>query len=537
MYTDSLQPRFVLGVLLALFALTALRVISGFFAPISLQVDEAQYAGWAHHLAAGYYSKPPFIAWALGVGQGVCSVFQIDNIEGCTRMLQAPAFLLAGLLLGASAGQLFDDQKIALFSTLLFLTLPLTSFYTLVATTDAWLLLWWSLALFTFILAQKKPSAWLPWLVCGVAVGLGLLSKYSMALFVVSASLCLWRQNHLFENKTLFQPKPTLLKPLLTGFVAFLVFLPNLVWNVNNGFPTLQHHVDISQVSETAGGAWSVPHALVELGAFFSAQFGVFGPWAFLSLLMISFTNIADNVMPQRDTKAMQFLLLFTWPMLGLILLQATMSRAHANWAVPAYVAGTILVAAFWVRQMQARFYVSFSHKLLFGKRALQASVVLGLALTAFMIVAPHWMQSKPELQTSHLNPLRKLQGWKEVALWVKSRENQNHLRVIADDRSLLAALSVYAYPEAYPPLAWNPSHRRDNHYDWFYDLAKAKLTPQPMLMLLVAEQGANPINALQQSFEQVKAVEDASLSAIEIGGDHRRVFAFEVSGFKGYPK
>lgn len=536
MLTDSLQPKFVLSVLLALVALTVLRLISGFFAPFSLQVDEAQYAGWAHSFAAGYYSKPPFIAWVLGFAQGTCDIFQINNIEGCTRMLQAPAFLLTGLLVGASAGQLFDDQKIALFSTVLFLILPLTSFYALVATTDAWLLLWWSLALFTFILAQKNPSSWLAWVVCGLALGMGMLSKYSMALFVVSALLCMWRQNQLFENKTLFQPRPTLVKPLLACLIAFLVFLPNLLWNINNGFPTLQHHVAISQVSESAGGAWTLSHALEELITFFSAQFVVFGPWAFLSLLLISFTSISDRMMPQRDQKPMQFLLMFIWPMLGLILLQATMSRAHSNWAVPAYVAGTILVSAFWVRQMQAYFYVGFLHKILFGKRALQASVVFGLVLTVLMIAIPHWGQSTPELQISHLNPLRKLQGWKDVALWVKARENNGHLRVIAEDRDLLAALSVYAYPEAYPPLAWNPTRHQDNHYRWFYDLAKAKPTSQPMLMVLVAEQGATLENTLQQRFEQVQPITDASLSAIEIGGNHRHAFAFEVSGFKGYP-
>lgn len=536
MFTESLQPKFVLSVLLALFALTALRVISGFFAPFALQVDEAQYAGWAHDLAAGYYSKPPFIAWALGFAQDTCSVLQISQVEGCTRMLQAPAFLITGLLVGASAGQLFDDQKIALCSTALFLTLPLTSFYALVATTDAWLLLWWSLALFTFVLAQKNPSFWLAWLICGLALGMGMLSKYSMALFAVSALLCMWRQKELFEGKTLFQPKPTLLKPLLAAVVAFLVFLPNLLWNMHNGFPTLQHHVAISHVSETAEGAWTPSNALIELFTFFSAQFVVFGPWAFLSLLLISFTGISDRVMPQRDRRAMQFLLTFTWPMLGLILFQAAMSRAHSNWAVPAYVAGTILVSAFWVRQMQAYFYDGFLHKILFGKRALQASVCFGLILSALMIAVPHWAQSTPERQISHLNPLRKLQGWKEVALWVKSREASDHMRVIAEDRDLLAALSVYAYPEAYPPLAWNPTRHQDNHYRWFSDLAKSKTATQPMLIVLVAEKDANLINLLQQSFDQVQPIEDDRLSKFEVGGNHRHAFAFAVSGFKGYP-
>ena len=30
-----------------------------------LHFDEAQYWVWSHHLAWGYYSKPPMIAWAI----------------------------------------------------------------------------------------------------------------------------------------------------------------------------------------------------------------------------------------------------------------------------------------------------------------------------------------------------------------------------------------------------------------------------------------------------------------------------------------
>jgi 4-amino-4-deoxy-L-arabinose transferase-like glycosyltransferase len=428
----------------------------------------------------------------------------------------------------------------------LFLTLPLTSFYALVASTDAWLLLWWSLALFAFVIAKKTPSAWLPWLVCGVALGLGMLSKYSMALFVVSALLCFWRQSDLFETKLLFQAKPTFFKPFCAGLLALLVFLPNLIWNVQTGFPTLEHHVAISQVSTTSGGTWTFSHAAIELVSFFSAQFVVFGPWAFLSLLIVSFSNISDSVMPQRDRKAMQLLLMFVWPMLGLILLQATISRAHSNWALPAYVAGTILVAAFWVRQMQSYYMTSLStgflNAFLFGKRALQASVMFGLILTSLMILVPHWAQSTPALQTSHLNPLRKLQGWKQVALWVKAHEKEKEkeeatpMRVIAEERDLLAALSVYGYPEAYPPLAWNPGRQKDNHYRWFYDLANAKLGQQPMLLVLIAGQGTSPsASGLQQSFEQVRPIQDAALAGIEIGGNHRHAYAFEVRGFKGY--
>ena len=45
---------------------TFLRLLALYHNNIPLWVDEAQYWGWSKNIAAGYYSKPPFIAWAIG---------------------------------------------------------------------------------------------------------------------------------------------------------------------------------------------------------------------------------------------------------------------------------------------------------------------------------------------------------------------------------------------------------------------------------------------------------------------------------------
>src|SRR5450830_1927017 len=91
--TDFLSRKSVLFlVVVGLCLLAVIRSVYGFYQPIPLQVDEAQYLGWAHDIAAGYYSKPPFIAWALGGGASICNGLGIQQVEGCTRMLQSPRF-------------------------------------------------------------------------------------------------------------------------------------------------------------------------------------------------------------------------------------------------------------------------------------------------------------------------------------------------------------------------------------------------------------------------------------------------------------
>jgi hypothetical protein len=70
------------------------------------------------------------------------------------------------------------------------------------------------------------------WLAFGAIAGIGLLNKYSIIFFIVAliAGLLLTSQ-----RKLLFTPWI-----LAGGAIAFLIFLPNLIWNFQNGWPFLE---------------------------------------------------------------------------------------------------------------------------------------------------------------------------------------------------------------------------------------------------------------------------------------------------------
>ena len=46
-------------------ALTLIRILVLGFSFIDLGPDEAQYWSWSRHLAFGYFTKPPLIAWLI----------------------------------------------------------------------------------------------------------------------------------------------------------------------------------------------------------------------------------------------------------------------------------------------------------------------------------------------------------------------------------------------------------------------------------------------------------------------------------------
>ncbi|MEL0255759.1 MAG: glycosyltransferase family 39 protein, partial [Burkholderiaceae bacterium] len=202
---------------------------------IDLAIDEAQYIFWSKSLETGYFSKPPFIAWVLSPLNQACG----ENYQ-CYRSLQPFAFFLSSIFCGLSTFKLTNNVKASCLSAFLFLTLPLSTFYSQFATTDAWLLLLWSTSTFFFIMTFRNGSfSWL--LCCAVAVGIGLLTKYSMIFFCISALFLLLRLNQF-----------SWVQIITATTIALLIFCPNIIWNITHDFPTLKHHVEMTSLDEGA---------------------------------------------------------------------------------------------------------------------------------------------------------------------------------------------------------------------------------------------------------------------------------------------
>ena len=122
--------------------------------------------------------------------------------------------------------------------------------------------------------------------------------------------------------------------------MAFLaVISPNLIWNAANGFSTLSHTLDNADwVRNPSGETGLHPGRLAE---FLLAQFGVVGPVIFFGLL-------ATAARWKRASPILRFLLVFSLPILALVCVQALLSRAYANWAAAAYIAG-LIVSIVWI--------------------------------------------------------------------------------------------------------------------------------------------------------------------------------------------
>ncbi|HEY6120822.1 MAG TPA: glycosyltransferase family 39 protein, partial [Pyrinomonadaceae bacterium] len=90
-------------------------------------------------------------------------------------------------------------------------------------------LLWMGCVYFAILAVKRDPRYWL---LFGLVAGLGLEEKYSIAVFGfgIVAGLLLTKERRNLLSKWFW----------LGGVTAFLVFLPNLIWNVRNHWPFLE---------------------------------------------------------------------------------------------------------------------------------------------------------------------------------------------------------------------------------------------------------------------------------------------------------
>src|SRR5262249_508801 len=88
----------------------------------------------------------------------------------------------------------------------------------------------WTGCVYFAVLALSRDARY--WIAFGVVAGLGLEEKYSIAIFGfgIVAGLLLRKHRRVFLNKWFW----------CGGLVAFLIFLPNLVWNIQNHWPFLE---------------------------------------------------------------------------------------------------------------------------------------------------------------------------------------------------------------------------------------------------------------------------------------------------------
>jgi hypothetical protein len=196
-------------------------------------VDELYYMDCARHLAWGYVDQPPLVAvlaWLERslLGDSLLALRSLSILAGAAEIL------LTGLIARELGGGRFAQFLSALCVLVAPGILGADHFFSMNSLEP----LFWMGCVWLLIRIACTGDTRL-WLWFGAIAGLGLENKYSMGLFGLAllAGLLLAGQYRLFASRWFW----------IGGVIAFLIFLPNLAWNIAHHFPFLELQQNIKR--------------------------------------------------------------------------------------------------------------------------------------------------------------------------------------------------------------------------------------------------------------------------------------------------
>jgi Dolichyl-phosphate-mannose-protein mannosyltransferase len=191
-----------------------------------LFIDELYFLACGEHLAFGYVDMPPLTAaqaWLARVlfGDSMLAIRLFPALAG------AGLVLLAGALARELGGRRFAQGLAALAAATAPGDLLVASYLSMNSIEP---LLWMGCALVLLRIIRTGDTRL--WLAFGVLAGIGLENKDTMLLFgfALISGLLLTPERRLMANRWF----------AAGGAIAFLIFLPNLVWMVQHHFPHLE---------------------------------------------------------------------------------------------------------------------------------------------------------------------------------------------------------------------------------------------------------------------------------------------------------
>jgi len=322
--------------------------------------DELYYIACSDHLAWGYVDQPPFSIFILALSRWLLG----DSLYAI-RFLPAVAgafvVFITGMMVRKLGGGRFAQVLGALAAAVSPVILGNGARY---FSMNAFDLLFWALAAYIIIIIIKDNKSKL-WPLFGVVAGLGLLNKYSMLFFgfgLVIGLLLTSHRKHLI-NKWFW----------LGGLIAFLIFLPHIIWEIQYDFPSIEF-------MRRASGEKIIPMSPIEFffGQILQIGFGNAPIWL-IGLYYYFFHKegkqyrllgwmyiIIFAVMVTRNVKA--YYLTPIYPMLlasGAIALEKFIRYCNWNWLKPIVIANVvisgIIAAPFTIPMLPVETFIKYS--------------------------------------------------------------------------------------------------------------------------------------------------------------------------------
>ncbi len=203
-------------------------ILTAAFSHYGYFIDEFYYIACSKRLAFGYVDHPPLAVFVLAVSRAI-----LGESVPALRVFSALAISANVFLTGLIASRLGGKRSAVVLAALAAMAAPdyllMGSFYS----TNAFEILIWTASIYLVIrMVQEENPRY--WLAIGLLFGLGMETKHTIVLYLVAlgAGMLLTRARRFLWNRWLFAGM----------LAAFLVLLPNLVWQYGHGIPSLEFY-------------------------------------------------------------------------------------------------------------------------------------------------------------------------------------------------------------------------------------------------------------------------------------------------------
>lgn len=417
-------------------AFAALELAAGVPDPYGLFHDEFYYWSCARRPALGYVDHPPLAPWILVatrslLGDGFLGFRLVPALCG------AAVVALTALMARHFGAGLFGEWLAALCSMSAPAFLAFFNFFSV----NAHELFFWTAACFALVQLQRSgDERW--WIAFGAIVGIGLLNKHTIALLGVGVAvgvLATPLRAHLGRRWI-----------WLGAALALVLAAPNLLWQVANGWPSLEFYRAVDTEK-------NVPTTIAEA---LQIQLVGYNPGALpVWLAGVLFLLLAPAARRQRA---------LGWVFLTLFVVVVTSGQRRGDRIAGVYPMAFAAGAAFWDGWARAGWRAWL--------RWLLPVPVLGLGILLLPAVLPvlppedvaayfDALGEEPEIEASdaeHEIPLLHLGRleWEEVADAVVaaaeglSPADRERAVVLAPNLAVASAVEYYGAPRGLPPVA-----------------------------------------------------------------------------------
>jgi hypothetical protein len=188
--------------------------------------DELYYAACGQHLAWGYVDQAPLIAVIAQLSRNLFGD-SLRALRFFPALSAGAKLILTGWIVRELGGRRYAQILAATAMLVCPIYLTMDNFLSM----NAFEPLFWMLCVAIALRIIRTGNERL-WLLFGLVAGIGVLNKHSMLVFGLAFFLAL-----------VVTPQRTLLRSRwiwLGALISFLIFLPNLIWEIRNDWPTVE---------------------------------------------------------------------------------------------------------------------------------------------------------------------------------------------------------------------------------------------------------------------------------------------------------